>query len=190
MKRALLALLTALLAVSACTSSRSDGSFRFTDPTALGKVIPAADRKPAGTFTGELIDGGTLATADLRGEVTLLNFWASWCVPCRIEAPQLDLLYRKVKQDGVQIVGVDTKDARGNARAFLKDYDITYPIVFDEQGEVAVRLGDLPARGLPFSVLLDKAGDVAAVYIGMVTAKDLRGPLDTLTAEPIPEQKR
>jgi thiol-disulfide isomerase/thioredoxin len=183
MKRALLALCTVLMAVSACTASRSDGTYQFTDPTALGTVIPSADRLPAGTFTGDLIDGGTLGTADLRGKVSLLNFWASWCEPCRIEAPQLDLLYRKVSKDGVQIIGVDTKDAKGNARAFLKDYGITYPILFDEQGEIAIRLGDLPARGLPFSVLLDKAGKVAAVYVGSVTAKDLQGPLDALTAE-------
>jgi thiol-disulfide isomerase/thioredoxin len=184
MKRALLALFTALLAVSGCTTNGSDGDgFRFTEPTALGTVIPAADRQPAGTFTGELIDGGTLGSTELRGKVSLLNFWASWCGPCRIEAPQLDLLYREVKDDDVRIIGVDTKDDKGNARAFVRDFDISYPIVFDEQGEVALRLGDIPARGLPFSVLLDKSGKVAAVYFGQLTAKDLQGPLDTLTAE-------
>jgi thiol-disulfide isomerase/thioredoxin len=183
MKRALLALLTALLAVSACSATSDDGSYRFTSATPLGKVIPAADRKPAGSFTGTLLDGGTTGTDALRGKVTLLNFWASWCAPCRIEAPQLDLLYRKVKSTGVEFIGVDTKDAKGNARSFVNSFDITYPIVFDEQGEIAIRLGNLPARGLPFTVLLDKGGDVAAVYLGALTAKDLQHPLDTLRAE-------
>jgi thiol-disulfide isomerase/thioredoxin len=184
MKRALLALLTALLAVSGCSSAHdSHGTYVFTDPTEPGTVIPPADRLPPGTFTGDLLDGGTIGTDDLKGKVSLLNFWASWCGPCRIESPQLDLLYRELKSTGVEFVGVDTKDARSNAQSFVHDFKITYPIVFDEQGEIAIRLGDLPARGLPFSVLLDKAGKVAAVYVGLVTPKDLQGPLDSLTAE-------
>jgi peroxiredoxin len=183
MKRVVLAALAAFLAVSACTSAGSNGTYRFTSATALGKLIPAADRKPAGTFTGQLIDGGTIGTADLRGKVTLLNFWASWCTPCQVESPQLDLLYRRMKSKGIRFVGVDTKDAKSNARSFVHDYGLSYPIVFDETGEIAVRLGDLPARGLPFTVLLDKSGDVAAVYLGGLTAKDLQGPLDTLRAE-------
>jgi len=183
MKRVVLALLTALLAVAACTSPGSNGSYVFTSATALGKLIPAADRKPAGTFTGDLIDGGTLGTADLRGKVAVLNFWASWCAPCRIESPQLDLVYRRLKDKGVDFIGIDTKDAKSNARSFVHDFNISYPIVFDENGEIAIRLGNLPARGLPFSVLLDKAGKVAAVYVGELTAKDLQGPLDALRAE-------
>jgi thiol-disulfide isomerase/thioredoxin len=186
MKRLLLALLTALLAVSACTSAGSGDKYRFTSATPLGKVIPAGDRKPAGTFTGSLLDGGTTGTADLRGKVTLLNFWASWCEPCQVESPQLDLLYRKVKSKGIEFIGVDTKDAKSNAQAFIHDFHISYPNVYDEQGEIAIRLGNLPARGLPFTVLLDKSGDVAAVYLGELTAKDLHGPLDTLRAEKNP----
>jgi thiol-disulfide isomerase/thioredoxin len=183
MKRAVLTLLAALLAVSACTSTGSDGGYRFTSATALGKLIPAADRKPAGTFSGDLIDGGTVGSADLRGKVAVLNFWASWCAPCRIESPQLDIVYRRLKDNGVDFIGIDTKDAKSNARSFVHDFDISYPIVFDENGEIAIRLGNLPARGLPFTVLLDKSGDVAAVYVGELTSKDLQVPLDALRAE-------
>jgi peroxiredoxin len=183
MKRVVLALLTVLLAVSACTSAGSNGTYLFTSATSLGKLIPKADRKPAGTFTGDLIDGGTVGTTDLTGKVALLNFWASWCEPCKVESPQLDLLYRRVKSKDVEFIGIDTKDAKSSARAFVDAYHLSYPIVFDENGEIAIRLGDLPARGLPFTVLLDKSGEVAAVYLGELTAKDLQGPLDTLRAE-------
>jgi len=188
MKRAVLALLTVLLAASACTSagSRACGSstcFSFTSATPPGKLIPKADRKPAGTFTGDLIDGGTVRTSDLTGKVALLNFWASWCEPCKVESPQLDLLYRRVKSKNIEFIGIDTKDAKSSARAFVNAYHLSYPIVFDENGEIAIRLGDIPARGLPFTVLLDKTGDVAAVYLGELTTKDLQGPLDTLRAE-------
>lgn len=183
MKRLLLALLAAVWAASACTAQVSDGTYQFTSGTPLGKVIPIKDRKPAATFTGDLIDGGTIGSRDLRGEVTLLNFWATWCPPCRIESPQLDIVYRRMRDKGVAFIGVDTKDAKSNARAFVQDFNISYPIVYDEQGEIAVRLGNLPARGMPFSVLLDKSGKVAAVYLGQLTAKDIAGPLKSLLAE-------
>lgn len=183
MKRALVVLFAALMAVSACSGGANSGTYRFTSATELGKVIAKQDRKPAGSFTGTLLDGGTTSLAAHRGRVLLLNFWASWCYPCKIESPQLDLAYRRMKAKGVDFVGVDTKDVKSNAQAFVKDFGISYPIVYDEQGEVAVRLGNLPARALPFTVLIDKAGDVAAVYAGQLTAKDLQGPLDKLIAE-------
>lgn len=183
MKRALLLLLAALLALSACTAGGNSRTYQFKSATPLGKVISKADRKPAAGFTGTLIDGGTTNLAAYRGKVAVLNFWASWCAPCRIESPQFDLVYRRMKAKGVDFVGIDTKDAKGDAQAFVKDFDISYPIVYDEQGEIAVRLGNLPARGLPFTVLIDKRGDVAAVYVQRLTAKDLQGPLDELAAE-------
>lgn len=187
MKRAVLVLLAALLAVAACSTPtrtvNGKPAYVFEKPTALGKLIPKADRKPAGPFTGDLIDGGTVGTTDLKGKVALLNFWASWCEPCKVESPQLDLLYRRVKSKDVEFIGIDTKDAKSSARSFVHAYRLSYPIVFDENGEIAIRLGDLPARGLPFTVLLDKSGDVAAVYFGELTAKDLQGPLNTLSAE-------
>jgi thiol-disulfide isomerase/thioredoxin len=183
MKRALLVLFAAILALSACSGGGDSKTYRFTSATELGKVIAKQDRKPAGSFTGALIGGGTTSLSAYHGEVAVLNFWASWCAPCRIESPQLDLVYRRMKSRGVAFVGVDTKDVKSNAEAFVKDFDISYPIVYDEQGEIAVRLGNLPARGLPFTVLVDKAGEVAAVYVGQLTAKDLQGPLDTLIAE-------
>lgn len=187
MKRAVLALFAVVLAVAACSSPtrtvNGKPAFVFKNPTPLGTVIPKVDRKPAGTFTGDLIDGGTVGTSDLKGKVTLLNFWASWCEPCKVESPQLDLLYRKVKSEGIEFIGIDTKDAKSSAQSFVHAYGLSYPIVFDENGEIAIRLGDLPARGLPFTVLLDKSGDVAAVYLGELTAKDLQAPLDTLRAE-------
>jgi thiol-disulfide isomerase/thioredoxin len=183
MKRAFLALFAAVLALSACSSGGSGKTYEFRSATQLGKIIAQGERKPAGPFTGDLIGGGTTSLSAYRGKVVVLNFWASWCAPCRIESPQLDIVYRRMKAKGVDFVGVDTKDVKSNAQAFVKDFDISYPIVYDERGEIAVRLGNLPARGLPFTVLIDKTGEVAAVYVGQLTAKDLQGPLDKLAAE-------
>jgi peroxiredoxin len=188
MKRVLIALVASVLALSACTgkdavSQGANGSFQFVSGTPLGKLYPQADRKPAGSFSGTLLDGGTTSLAADKGKVVVINFWATWCTPCRTETPQFDLVYRQVKSRGVQFLGIDTKDVKSSAKSFVADNDITFPIVFDEQGETALRLGNLPAAALPFTVLIDKQGKVAAVYIVRLAAKDLTRALDKLVAE-------
>ncbi|MFN2562420.1 MAG: TlpA family protein disulfide reductase [Jatrophihabitans sp.] len=188
MKRALLTLAAAVLALSACTGKDAvdqsgSSTFQFRSGTALGKLYPESGRKLAGGFTGKLLEGGTTTLAQRKGKVVVINFWATWCGPCKTETPQFDAVYRTIKARGVDFLGVDTKDVKSNAQSFVKTYDITYPIVFDEQGETALRLGQLPAAALPFTVLVDKQGKVAAVYIVRLSPKDLTGALDQLLAE-------
>ena len=188
MLRALASLIAAALLLSACTGSdavdqNAAGTFEFKGATPLGKLWPAAKRKPAADFDGKLLDGGTFSLASTKGKAVVLNFWASWCTPCRTELPQFDLLYRKMKTQGAAFVGIDSKDAAGSARSFVKNYDITFPSVYDEPGRTAVRLGHLPVAALPFTVLLDKQGRVAAVYALKLSYKDLEAPLERLLAE-------
>jgi peroxiredoxin len=183
MKRLLLTLAVLVLALSACSSSSGDGTFKFTSATPIGTLYPQSQRQPAHDFTGELLDGGKTTLAATKGKVVVLNFWAAWCTPCKTETPQFDLLYRKIKSQGVDFLGIDTKDDRGNARSFVKANDISFPIIYDEEGAVALRLGNLPAIGLPFTVLVDQQGRVAAVYVIRLTVKDLQGSIDKLLAE-------
>jgi thiol-disulfide isomerase/thioredoxin len=190
MKRALSACLAAvltLLALAACTGSDAvdqgaKSTFTFKSGTSLGKLYPKAERQRSSTFTGNLLDGGKFDLASTRGKVVVLNFWASWCGPCKTETPQFDLLYRQLKAKGVDFVGIDTKDVKSNAKSFIKNNDISFPIVFDEPGETALRLGNLPATALPFTVLLDQQGKVAAVYVIRLSAKDLQTAIDKLLA--------
>jgi peroxiredoxin len=184
MKRLLAALFAVVVAASACSGGGGDGSYQFRSATELGKLYPIADRKPAGSWSGTLLDGGSTSLAANRGTALVLNFWASWCAPCRVESPQFDLLYRKMKSQDVQFYGVDTKDAKSNAQAFLNSFDISYPNIYDERGEIALRLGNMPTAALPFTVLIDKRGRVAAVYVGRLSAKDLQPPVEKLLQEP------
>jgi peroxiredoxin len=189
MRRVLPLLLAAVLTLAACTGkdavdqSGTGDTFEFHSGTPLGQLYPRGDRQPAGSFTGDLLDGGTTSLAAMRGKVAVINFWAAWCTPCKTEMPQFDLVYRRMKVRGVDFLGVDTKDVKSNAQAFVRDYHISYPNIYDEQGETALRLGDLPATALPFTVLLDRLGRVAAVYTLRLTAQDLTTAIDKLLAE-------
>jgi thiol-disulfide isomerase/thioredoxin len=180
----LAAVLAVLFVLTACSGGGGSRTYTFQGATKLGSLIPVADRKPAGDVRAPLLDGhGDFRLSGDKGKVVLLNFWATWCPPCRVEAPQLDNVYRAYKAKDVLIVGVDTKDfPRSKPESFVSDNQITYPIVFDEQGESIVTLGSIPGS-LPFSVLVDRQGRVAAVYIGPVTPKDLSPVLDQLRAE-------
>jgi peroxiredoxin len=189
MKRVLTLLAAVAVLVAACTGSNavdqtSNGTFKFNRGTALGALYPVKDRKPAGNFSAVLLSGdGKVDLASTKGKIVVINYWASWCTPCRTETPQFDLLYRKIKTQGVDFLGIDTKDEKGDARSFVKQNDITFPIVFDEQGETAIRLGNIPQTALPFTVLLDKQGRVAAVYQIALSAKDLQRAITKLQAE-------
>jgi peroxiredoxin len=179
----------ALLAVSACTGSgavdqSAGGQFRYHVANSVGKTIAVAERKKVAGFTGKLLSGGTYSLAQDAGKIVVLSFWAQWCPPCQVEAPQYDLLYRHNKGRGIDFVGIDTKDIASAARAFVSENHISFRNVYDEPGEIALRLGNLPAQGLPFTVLIDKQQRVAAVYLGPQSPKDLQPVLDRLAGEP------
>jgi thiol-disulfide isomerase/thioredoxin len=181
----LVLLLAAALALSACTSnSAGKGTYEFNGATTLGKLIPAAQRKPAENFDGSLLSGGTYKLSHDDGKVTVVNFWGSWCGPCTVETPQFGLVYDKYKSKDVAFVGIDIKEAdRSLPRAFVAEHHIDYPIVYDDRGETALRLGNIRTQAVPFTVLLDKQHRVAAVYVVRLGAADLEPMLNKLIAE-------
>ncbi len=175
-------------ALAACTSGSdavdvsNGGEFRFVAGTPDGEVIEEGDRASAPEFSGELLDGSDFESADLAGDIVVLNFWGSWCAPCRVETPEFQQVYDAVEDDGVSFLGVNVKDDRQLAEAFLDDKGITYPSLFDPRGEVALAFRDFPANAIPSTIILDGDGRVAAVYVAVVAAEELRQVLDMLVA--------
>ncbi len=114
---------------------------------------------PAPIFSLARLDGrGRLSLASLRGKTVVLNFWASWCNPCKREAPALEQIWRQYRGRGVVVLGVDSGDAASDARRFLAAHRITYPIVVDPDELLAANRYALP--GFPVTYVIDRAGRV------------------------------
>lgn len=121
----------------------------------LFKAAPAelSPGKTAPAFELPLLDGeGLLSNDDLQGKPVVLNFWASWCIPCKEEAPLLEQAWRDYRDDEVVFVGVNIKDSVTDARNFVEEFDITYPIVRDESEVFARKLG---VYGIPETFFID-----------------------------------
>ena len=117
---------------------------------AKGKTPPA----PAFALT-RLDAPGKLALGSLRGKVVVLNFWASWCAPCKSEAPRLEAAWQRYRWKGVVVVGVDAQDASSDARTFMRRYRLTYPNVHDGLGDILPKYG---VTGFPETYFVARNG--------------------------------
>jgi DsbE subfamily thiol:disulfide oxidoreductase len=129
------------------------------DFKAVPKLEEMKDRSAAPDFTLTNPEGKKVTLRDYRGKVVFLNFWASWCGPCRQEMPGMDRLYREFKGKDFEMLAVNVKDKREDALKFVKELKITYPIVMDPQGEIGLLYG---AWGMPMTYLIDRKGQVLA----------------------------
>jgi cytochrome c biogenesis protein CcmG, thiol:disulfide interchange protein DsbE len=119
---------------------------------------------PAPAFSLPRLDGGgNVSLASLRGKTVVLNFFASWCAPCKREAPDLESLWRRYRSDGVVVLGIDSGDARGDARRFLGAHGVTYPIAFDPNERLAQ--GPYAVPGLPATYVINPAGRVVGTPV-------------------------
>ncbi|MER6038245.1 MULTISPECIES: TlpA disulfide reductase family protein [unclassified Streptomyces] len=137
--------------------------------------LPAAQRKDAPDLVGDSLDGRPLRLADYRGEVVVLNAWASWCGPCRAEAAELRAAHEHLAGKGVRVVGLDADTDPAGGRAFQREHRLGYPSFRDPSGRQMLRFprGTVPP-GVPFTVVIDTRGRIAAVHAGPVTEREIR----------------
>ena len=145
------------------------------------------ERPDAPAVTGSTLEGGRFDLASYRGKVVVLNFWASWCAPCRVETPALQVLAHDLAPQGVVFVGVDSRDDPDSARAFLADIGgadapTSYPNVDDADGDVSLAFHRLLPPGFPSTLVVDQQGHVAVRVNGPTTEPRLRALLEPLLA--------
>lgn len=147
-------------------------------------LIPPDQRVVAPALSGPTLDGGSFDLARQRGDVVVFNIWASWCAPCRAEAPDLARLSRDFADDDVRFVGLNTRDSDVAARAFVAKYALDYPNVIDRDGQLQLLFADsLPPQAIPSTLVIDREGRVAARVLGRSSEATVRGLVESLLAE-------
>jgi thiol-disulfide isomerase/thioredoxin len=144
-------------------------------------VVPEAERPPLPAFSGRTLDGKELDLASLRGRPLVLNFWASWCGPCRAEQQGLELASRTLAGRDVRMVGVNIRDDKGAAVSYLEEFGVGYPSLFDRAALLSARLGALGPQAPPYTLVVDARGRVAARVFGALPGGDPRRQAALLT---------
>ncbi len=127
----------------------------------LAAPVMAAGDPPAPTFSLPARGGSTVDLTQFKGQVVMINFWASWCVPCRKEMPLLESIYKKYKPLGFTLLGVNVEPDQKDAESFLKQTPVSFPVLFDAKSRVS---GLYNVQGMPTTVFIDRKGNVRLVH--------------------------
>jgi thiol-disulfide isomerase/thioredoxin len=181
----------AVLGVASC----SGGAIADNTPVSNGQSFVGASysssyyapgsRPAAPRVSGTTLTGAKFSLAALRGSVVVLNFWGSWCAPCRREAPDLAALATYFKTAKVRFIGDDVQDSPANALAFQRTFNVGYPSLNDPGEQVALAFhGAVPPVGIPTTLLIDSSGHIAGRIVGEVSYRGLRALIAKVLAEP------
>ena len=179
----------AALLLSACGSGGTQGgggNTGFVTGANGIATVAKSSRTPAPDLSGKTIDGKQLDVADYKGKIVVLNVWGSWCGPCRLEAKNFVKVSEDLKDQGVQFVGINTRDTSTTpARAFEKAHGVTYPSLYDPTGKLMLRFkkGTLNPQLIPSTLVIDRDGKIAARALQALSEERLLGMLKPVLAE-------
>lgn len=176
-----LAVTAAALALAGC----SGGEIAADTPASSGQsfvsansdttIFPAGARPAAPGISGTTLAGQHLRLASFRGSVLVINFWGSWCGPCRAEAPGLSALASRMSSQGVRFLGIDIRDDPVSAGAFIRTFGVPYPSLNDPGSSLALAFRQtVPPAGIPTTLVIDRGGRIAARVEGSVSYNGLR----------------
>ena len=149
------------------------------DPSVIASPLVG---RTAPNFTLPQLDGPPVTLARLRGQIVVINFWASWCTECQVEQAALDQTWQQFRDSGVVVIGVDFEDSTGAARGYVRTDDVTYPVVEDTDSSTALAYG---LRGVPETFIVNRSGRIVNRIIGPVDATALTSEINsTLNASP------
>ncbi|MFC9942499.1 TlpA family protein disulfide reductase [Streptomyces pratensis] len=178
------------LTLSACsgdgTEAGGGGNTNFVTGSGGVSTVAKGERTDAPKLDGTTLDGKALDVTDYKGKVVVLNFWGSWCGPCRAEAKHFQKVSQETGDQGVQFVGINTRDPQKSlAVNFEEDFGVTYPSIYDPAGKLLLRFpkGTLNPQAIPSTVVIDRDGKLAARTLAALDAEKLRKMIDPLIAE-------
>ena len=178
-------------ALSGCTAGQAvqngpgSGDTNYVAGASVGMTGFGAGHRPqAPRVSGRTLTGQPLSLSAFHGKVVVLNFWASWCAPCRSEAPVLAQLSRSYQARGAQFIGINIKDpGQANGAAYERSFGITYPSLYDPAGQVLLAFrATVPPEAIPSTLVIDRTGRIAARVLGAVEYSSMNKLLAGLTA--------
>jgi thiol-disulfide isomerase/thioredoxin len=177
-----------VLGVTACggqiaASNPASNGVNFVSGNGSSSYFKPGSRPDAPAVSGTTLAGARLSLSSYRGKVVVVNFWGSWCAPCRSEAPTLADLAERYRSKGVQFVGVDIRDSPASAEAFVQNFGISYPSLNDPADEIALAFrGTVPPAAIPSTLVIDPSGHIAGRVIGQASEASLGNILAEVTA--------
>jgi len=177
-------LVVAVVLLTGAVGGGGSADVSYVDGSTSAVLYTAGHQPMAPDFTGTTLSGAPLRFAAYRGKVVVVNFWGSWCAPCRAEAPVLAVLSQQYQRAGVRFLGVDENDNPASGEAFERSFGIGYPSVNDPGYSVASDFSQaVPIAGTPTTLVIDRAGRIAGAVLERTTYAELNSILTKVTGK-------